>query len=220
MKRLSIFLLGLASLMAASGAIAQGPVSRVVDTLGNTARRVEPPPARLDPPAIQRVAPTPTAPPALSPALVQHTWHVPKPARSAPPATVHTAPLTQRTVTTPGVSSKPQLATAGPSRISPAFRSNAPRGEAIAQAARDAAKTHFWNETEGLNRKLIRMNRNTGTSNRVIGAGTKEGGSTFRPKPDGSYSVGKPGEVKHYRPDKAGGYTVNDGSGKPTTKKR
>ena len=56
--------------------------------------------------------------------------------------------------------------------------------------------------------KVIRSGRDG--SGKVVGVGTTaRKGPTYRPKKDGSFSVGKPGKVKHYRPDGKGGYTVN-----------
>lgn len=37
----------------------------------------------------------------------------------------------------------------------------------------------------------------------------EKGGPTYRPKPDGSYSIGRPSQVKHFRPAPGGGHTVN-----------
>lgn len=75
------------------------------------------------------------------------------------------------------------------------------------KAAKEAAKEQFRKEAAGLETKVIRSGRD-GTGE-IIGVGTGKGGSTYRPKGDGSYSVGKSGDVKHFRPDGQGGYTVN-----------
>ncbi len=49
---------------------------------------------------------------------------------------------------------------------------------------------------------------------KIVGIGAKKSslgkGPTYRPKKDGSYSVGKPKKIKHYRNDGEGGYTVNN----------
>jgi RHS repeat-associated protein len=81
-------------------------------------------------------------------------------------------------------------------------------GRQAANSAKEAAKTQFRKEAAGLETKVIRSGRD-GTG-KIVGVGTKgRGGPTYRPKPDGSYSVGKKGDVKHYRPTKDGGHTVN-----------
>ena len=75
-------------------------------------------------------------------------------------------------------------------------------------AAREAAKEQFRKESTGLETKVIRSGRDG--VGKVVGVGTtKRKGPTYRPKGDGSYSVGRPGKVKHFRPDGQGGYTVD-----------
>jgi hypothetical protein len=75
-------------------------------------------------------------------------------------------------------------------------------------AVREAAKEQFRREAAGLDAKIIRSGRD-GTG-KIVGVGTtKRKGPTYRPKGDGSYSVGTPGKVKHFRSDGNGGYTVN-----------
>ncbi|GFO72999.1 hypothetical protein BJAS_P4078 [Bathymodiolus japonicus methanotrophic gill symbiont] len=74
--------------------------------------------------------------------------------------------------------------------------------------ARDAAKDQFRKESKGLKLKTIRTGRDG--SGKIVGVGTTtRKGPTYRPKGDGSYSVGRPKKVKHYRPD-GDGYTVNN----------
>ncbi|WP_339782510.1 RHS repeat-associated core domain-containing protein [uncultured Marinobacter sp.] len=75
-------------------------------------------------------------------------------------------------------------------------------------AAREAVKEQFRKESTGLETKVIRSGRDG--AGKVVGVGTtKRKGPTYRPKGDGSYSVGRPGKVKHFRPDGQGGYTVD-----------
>ena len=80
--------------------------------------------------------------------------------------------------------------------------------ERTTNSAREAAKAQFRKDAEGLKPKVIRKNRD-GTGP-IKGVGTEgRGGPTYRPKSDGSYSVGRKGDVKHFRPDGKGGHTVN-----------
>jgi hypothetical protein len=75
------------------------------------------------------------------------------------------------------------------------------------KTAKEAAKAQFRKEAAGLETKVIRSGRD-GTG-KIVGDGTGKGGPTYRPKPDGSYSVGKKPDIKHYRPTSDGGHTVN-----------
>jgi len=73
---------------------------------------------------------------------------------------------------------------------------------------REAAKEQFRKEAQGLETKVIRSGRDG--NGKIIGVGTTtRKGPTYRPKNDGSYSVGRPKKIKHYRSDGAGGYTEN-----------
>ncbi len=75
--------------------------------------------------------------------------------------------------------------------------------------AKEAAKKQFREESAGLEKKIIRDDRRGGTG-KIVGVGTKgKKGPTYRPKKDGSYSVGRPGNIKHYRSIPDGGHTVN-----------
>ena len=64
---------------------------------------------------------------------------------------------------------------------------------------KEAAKAFFRALAAGLNKVMIRAGR--GEGGKIVGVGTGPGGPTYRPKLDGSYSVGKPGEVQHFKPD-------------------
>lgn len=75
------------------------------------------------------------------------------------------------------------------------------------KTAKEAAKAQFRKEAAGLETKVIRSGRD-GTG-KVVGVGTGKGGPTYRPKPDGSYSVGRKPDIKHYRQQSDGGHTVN-----------
>jgi len=74
-------------------------------------------------------------------------------------------------------------------------------------SAKEAAKNQFRKESAGLEKRIIRKGRD-GTG-KIVGVGTGRGGPTYRPKSDGSYSVGRKGNIQHFRPKPGGGYTVN-----------
>ena len=76
------------------------------------------------------------------------------------------------------------------------------------KTAKQAAKDHFDDVSKGLERKVIRSGRD-GTG-KIVGVGTGKGGPTYRPKGDGSYSVGKKPDIKHFRPEAGGGHSVNN----------
>lgn len=76
----------------------------------------------------------------------------------------------------------------------------------LGNVVREAAKAQFRREAAGQTLNVIR-DRSTG---RIVGVGSGRGGSTYRPKSDGSYSVGPAGQVRHYRSDGNGGFTVNN----------
>lgn len=79
----------------------------------------------------------------------------------------------------------------------------------IPNPAREAAKRYFREITEGLNIRTIRSYPDANGVRWLKGAGSGPGGPTYRPKLDGTYSVGPPGAVKHFRPDGKGGYTID-----------
>ncbi len=89
---------------------------------------------------------------------------------------------------------------------SKAWVHNACKGAPVGPKA--AAKAQFRKESAGFDKKVIRSGRD-GTG-KIVGVGTAQrNGPTYRPKADGSYSVGKKGDVKHYRSDDKGGHTVD-----------
>ncbi len=97
---------------------------------------------------------------------------------------------------------------AGQGATAAKYANKANKARKAAKSAKEAAKAQFRKEAAGLETKVIRSGR--GGSGKIVGVGTRgRGGPTYRPKPEGSYSVGKKGDVKHYRPTPEGGHTVN-----------